>query len=104
MSNYPQGDEEKEERFQAFFDNGLAFGQSDELSEFILRPERIENGEAIVSAVEMAHALHLGGAVAGLAIRMADLVGEENAYFMLQQASRAVAVHCEHKRAVKAAN
>lgn len=104
MSNSLQDADDKEERFQASFDNGLAFGQSDELSEFILKPERIENGEAIVSTVEMAHSLHLGGAVAGLAIRMAELVGEDNAYFMLQQAARAVAVHCEHKRAVKTAN
>lgn len=104
MSNSPQDADDKEERFQVFFDNGLAFGQSDELADFILKTERIDRGEALVSTFEMAHSLHLGGAVAGLAIRMADLVGEDNACFMLQQAARAVSAHCQHKRAVKTAN
>ncbi|MFA6204692.1 MAG: hypothetical protein WC689_00610 [Methylocystis sp.] len=83
------------------FDRGFEFGRSDELQNEIGKP--MGNGSA-VSNIEMAHAVHCSAALAGLATKIADMMGEENAYFSLQQAANAVAVHCEHKRAVKTAN
>lgn len=95
---------EQENFFQRAFDRGFDFGQSDELADFICKPDRTDGEERNVSMAEMADALLLSGAIAGLAIRFADMMGEDNAKFALNEAARAVAVHCEHKRAAKNAN
>ncbi|MBM3655340.1 MAG: hypothetical protein FJX06_21565 [Alphaproteobacteria bacterium] len=88
--------------YKQVYDRGFEFGRSEELQKIIRNPPV---GTGIDGDnVDMAHAVHCGAALAGLATKIADMMGEENAYFALQQASNAVAVHCEHKRAVKTAN
>jgi hypothetical protein len=82
-------DEELQKLFQDSFDGGFDLGQSEEMAEMIGKP---------VSGMEMAHALHVAGAIAGLAIKLADMMGEDNANFALKQAAIAVAVHSEAKR------
>jgi hypothetical protein len=86
--------------YESVYNHGFAFGRSEDLQREIRKPLETDDGES----VEMLHAVHCSAALAGLATKIADMMGEENAYFALQQAANAVAVHCEHKRAVKAAN
>jgi hypothetical protein len=80
--------------YESVYNHGFVFGRSEDLQREISKPLGTDDGES----VEMLHAVHCGAALAGLATKLADMAGEENAYFALQQAANAVAVHCFKKR------
>lgn len=87
--------ENTDDIFQRSFDHGFDLGCGEETMQIV--------GTG-VSEIEMAHGLHISGVIAGLATKLADMVGESNAHFALHRAANVVSAHCAHKRAVKDAN
>jgi hypothetical protein len=77
------------------YDRGFEFGRSDALQAEIRKPRETDSAG---DDDETLHAVHCAAALAGLATKIADMMGEDKANHALQQAANAVAVHCFKKR------
>ncbi|MBM3553875.1 MAG: hypothetical protein FJX45_19610 [Alphaproteobacteria bacterium] len=75
--------------------SGFEFGRSEALQAEIRRPRETDRP---ADDEEMLHAVHCAAALAGLATKIADMMGEDNANAALQEAANAVALHCHKKR------
>lgn len=85
-------DEANQAVFDRAFESGFDAGKNLDIE-----------GETI-TGLKALRAVHMGAFIAGMATKLADMVGEESAIFALHQAMRVVSVHCEHKRETEKAN
>ncbi|MBM3553781.1 MAG: hypothetical protein FJX45_19060 [Alphaproteobacteria bacterium] len=97
-----QTSQKEKPTYEQIYACGFEFGRSEELQKVIRNPPV---GTGIDGDnVDMAHAVHCAAALAGLATKIGDLMGEENAFYALQQAANAVTVHFARKREIATAN